>query len=120
MSGQVITIESAGSRIPAYVATPDGPGTHPGVVVAMHIFGIDRFVQGKCDELASAGFLAIAPYLFHRTDVPHEDLGNFDYADGSRWERVPTLKATLKDDEIVEDMLAGANYLRSLDRVGHG
>jgi carboxymethylenebutenolidase len=118
MNGQVVTIDSAGGRIPAYISHPEGPGSHPGVVVAMHIFGIDRFVRGKCDELAEAGFMAIAPYLFHRTDVSHEDLGGFDYADGSRWERVPTLKATLNDDEIVEDMLAAASYLRSLDTVG--
>ncbi|MDA1036165.1 MAG: dienelactone hydrolase family protein [Chloroflexi bacterium] len=118
MSGQVITIDGAGSRIPAYVAIPDGPGAHQGVVVAMHIFGIDRFVRGKCDELAEAGFVAIAPYLFHRTDVSHEDLGSFEYADASRWERMPTLKATLKDDEVVEDMLAAASYLRNLDTVG--
>ena len=104
--------------MPAYVALPDGPGSHPGVVVAMHIFGIDRFVRGKCDELAEAGFAAIAPYLFHRTGVTHEQLGDFDYADGSRWELVPTLKATLKDAEIVEDMLAAARYLRGLDTVG--
>ncbi len=118
MNGKIVTIDSAGDRIPAYVSTPEGPGSHPGVVVAMHIFGIDRFVRGKCDELAAAGFVAIAPYLFHRTDVSHEDLGGFDYADASRWERVPTMKATLKDDEIVEDMLAAASHLRGLDTVG--
>ena len=118
MNGRMVTIGSGGSMIPAYVTFPDGPGTHPGVVVAMHIFGIDRFVRGKCDELAEAGFVAIASYLFHRTDVSYEDLGGFDYADASRWERVPALKATLKDDEIVKDMLDAASYLRSLDITG--
>jgi dienelactone hydrolase len=57
------------SYMPTYLATPDGPGPFPGVVVAMHIFGLDRFVRGKCEELAEAGFVAVAPYLFHRTWV---------------------------------------------------
>jgi carboxymethylenebutenolidase len=105
-------------HMPAYLAAPDGRGPFPGVVVAMHIFGIDRFIRGKCDELAEAGFVAIAPYLFHRTPVSHQELGDFDYADKSRWDRVPTLKATLKDDEIVEDMLEAARALRTMDIVG--
>ena len=118
MNQELITLDSAGHKIPAYVATPYGPGRHPGVVVAMHIFGINRFVRGKCDELAAAGFIAIAPYLFHRTGVTHEDLGGFDYVDATRWDRVPALKATLNDDEIIEDMLAAASYLRGLETVG--
>ena len=105
-------------HMPAYLAGPDGPGPHPGIVVAMHIFGLDRFVRGKCDELAAAGFVAIAPYLFHRTNVTHQELGDFDYADTTRWERAFSLKASLKDDEIVQDMLTAANCLDAMDEVG--
>jgi carboxymethylenebutenolidase len=111
------TIEVNGTEADAYVAMPVGPGPHPGVVVAMHIFGLDRFVRGKCDDLAAAGYVAIAPYLFHRTDVSHQVLGDFDYADSSRWERTPALKASLKDDEVVADMLAAAAYLRAQPEV---
>ena len=103
-----LRLEVNDHHMPAYLATPDGEGPFPGVVVAMHIFGLDRFVRGKCEELADAGFVAIAPYLFHRTNVTHQDLGGFDYADASRWERVPALKATRDDKQIVEDMLEGA------------
>ena len=55
--------------VEAYLSTPDGQGPHPGIVVAMHVFGIDQFVQGKCDELAQQGYIAIAPYLFHLTTL---------------------------------------------------
>jgi carboxymethylenebutenolidase len=105
------------SYMPTYLATPDGPGPFPGVVVAMHIFGLDRFVRGKCEELAEAGFVAVAPYLFHRTEVMHQDLGDFEYADATRWERVPALKATLVDNEIIDDMTEAAKCLRELDIV---
>ncbi len=104
--------------MPAYLAAPDGDGPFPGIVVAMHIFGLDQFVRGKCEELAEAGFVALAPYLFHRTNVTHQDLGNFDYADAARWEKVPSLKATLDDNQIIEDMLEGVKCLRALDIVG--
>ena len=113
-----LRLEVDDHHMPAYLATPDGEGPFPGVVVAMHIFGLDRFVRGKCEELADAGFVAIAPYLFHRTNVTHQDLGGFDYADATRWERVPALKATLDDKQIVEDMLEGTKALRSMDIVG--
>ena len=112
------TIDVGGAPADAYVAKPEGPGPHPGVVVAMHIFGLDRFVRGKCDDLAAAGYAAIAPYLFHRTGVTHQELGDFDYADSSRWERTPALKDSLKDDEVVADMLAAAAYLRAQPEVG--
>ena len=62
--------------------------------------------------------MAIAPYLFHRTNVTHQELGDFDYADASRWERVPALKGSLKDDEIVEDMLTAMRCLDAMEEVG--
>jgi carboxymethylenebutenolidase len=104
--------------MPAYLAAPDGEGPFPGVVVAMHVFGVDRFVRGKCEELAEAGFVAVAPYLYHRTNVRHQELGNFEYADTTRWERAFALKATLDDNQIIEDMTEAAKCLRALDVVG--
>ena len=113
-----LRLEVNGRYMPAYLAAPDGKGPFPGVVVAMHIFGLDRFVRGKCEELAEAGFVAVAPYLFHRTNVTHQDLGDFEYEDKVRWERVPALKATLDDNQIIEDMLEGVKCLRAMDIVG--
>jgi len=117
MQSGYLRLQVDDNHMPAYLAGPDTPGPHPGIVVAMHIFGLDRFVRGQCDALAAAGFVVIAPYLFHRTNVTHQELGDFDYADSTRWEQVPALKASLKDDEIVEDMLTAMYCLDAMDEV---
>ncbi len=48
----------------AYVATPDGPGPWPGVVVVHEIFGIDDVIRRQADRLAATGYLTILPDLF--------------------------------------------------------
>ena len=102
----------------AYVALPEGGGPHPGVVVAMHVFGVDRFVQGKCDDLAAAGYAAVAPYLFHRSPVANADLIAIPFEDPARRETAMPLKDALRDDELVADMLAALRHLQSLGSVG--
>ncbi len=117
VSSEWVDIEVGGKQVTAYVSSPDGPGPHPGVVVAMHVFGVDRFVQGKCDELAEAGYAAIAPYLFHRSDVTNAQLIGYAFEDPQRREAAMPLKDSLRDDEIIEDMLAALDCMRSMPNV---
>lgn len=59
------------------LSTPDGPMTtyvsHPigtargGVVVVQEAFGLTGHIHRVADALAAAGFLAVAPALFHRS-----------------------------------------------------
>ena len=112
-----VRIDVGGKQADAYVALPDSDGPHPGVVVAMHVFGVDRFVQGKCDELAEAGYAAIAPYLFHRSDVSNDELVSYAFEDPKRREVAMPLKDAFRDDELVDDMLAARGYLDGLPNV---
>ncbi|MET0898054.1 MAG: dienelactone hydrolase family protein [Mycobacterium sp.] len=49
-----------------YLAVPDGPGPWPGVVVIHDVGGLSEDIRRACRRLAAAGFLALAPNLFHR------------------------------------------------------
>jgi len=61
-----ITVDD-GTTMRGYVARPTDPGPHPGVVVAMELFGLSAHVRDVCDRLATGGFVAVAPDLYHRT-----------------------------------------------------
>lgn len=49
-----------------FLAVPDGAGPWPGVVVIHDVGGLTDDIRRACRRMADAGFLALAPNLFHR------------------------------------------------------
>jgi carboxymethylenebutenolidase len=93
-----------------YVSTPDGSGPFPAVVVIQHAGGVDAFIRGMTDRFAVEGYVGIAPDLYHREDPNSSD-------------DALTRMGRLRDTNIVKDVLAAIEHLKSLpevraDRIG--
>jgi carboxymethylenebutenolidase len=87
-------ITSGGAPMDVHVATPEGAGPFPAVVLAFHRGGIDGFTRDRADRLAREGFIAAAPDLFHRMLPDTEN-------------PLPLLN----DKHIVEDIAATVDHL---------
>lgn len=58
-----ITLSVQGRKIQAFVAYPEASGKRPVVLVIHEIFGLSDWAQEMTDEIAAAGYVAIAPDL---------------------------------------------------------
>ena len=67
MTGNVMIRTLDGQEMPAYRADPAG-APRAAIIVIQEIFGVNAGIRRKCDTLAEAGYLAIAPDLFWRLE----------------------------------------------------
>lgn len=65
-SRQIQTLNGDG-MFDCYVAKPEGTAK-AAIVVIQEIFGVNAGIRRKCDTLAEAGYLAVAPDLFWRLE----------------------------------------------------
>jgi carboxymethylenebutenolidase len=111
-----IVIESANGTFRAYIARPvKFPA--PAVVVLQELFGVNADIRATCDELATQGFIAVAPDLFWRQE-PGVDLGvrsDADWQHGLRLYGAYNRDAGAKD--IRETIRAAAALPESTGKV---
>src|ERR1700712_4791055 len=105
MPSSIITLTAAdGFQCSAYLSEPSG--TPKGaIVVLQEIFGVNSHIRGVADGYAAAGYLAIAPSTFDRSE-PDVQLGytSDDMTEGSR------LKAAIEAlpaPGVLQDIEAG-------------
>src|SRR5258706_3431945 len=69
--------QADGRTISAYLAVPEH-GSGPGVLVLHAWWGLTDFFKQACDRLAEAGFVALAPDLYHgKTTAAIEEAKSF-------------------------------------------
>lgn len=60
--------------VPAYAAYPKAVRSNtPGIVIAMHVWGVDAQIRDTVRRIAKAGFTCIAPDLYGRMKAPNGD-----------------------------------------------
>ena len=89
-----------------YAAQPAGKGPFPGMLVLMEAFGITAHIQGVCERLASAGFMAMAPDIFHGDVFAYTDMDKV-------WPKIQTIR----DDQVMGEMAESLDWLRTQDNV---
>lgn len=97
-----------GAAMPAYRATPAG-SPKAAIVVIQEIFGINAGIRRKCDTLAEAGYLAIAPDLFWRIE-PGISL---DPDIAPEMQRALSLIGQFDQDQGIRDIEAAIRVARS-------
>lgn len=93
--------------VPAYAAQPRGAtATTPGIVVVMHIWGVDASIREIVRGFAKSGFAAISPDLYARADAPSGD-GEKDYT------KFVPFAQKMPPAQVDGDLRAAAQWLRS-------
>lgn len=74
---------SDGSTMQAFVARPAGRARHPGLLLCQEAFGVNAHIKDVARRCARAGWVTIAPELFHRT-APVGFTGSYGDFEGVR------------------------------------
>jgi carboxymethylenebutenolidase len=98
-----------GTAMPAYLAAPAADHAATGVIVAHELFGVNPDIRGVADDLARAGYLALAPEFYHRDAPPGRWL---ERDDAGRQEGFRLLHR-LQRHQALADVAAGLSWLRS-------
>ena len=89
---ETITFPSNGSEASGYLVRPDG-GRVQGCLVIQEWWGLDRASRRWPTRLAAAGFVALAPDLYHGELAAHDEMdkaGAADAVDAARSRRRAT------------------------------
>src|SRR3546814_5203839 len=92
----------------AYCARPEGT-PRAAIIVIQEIFGVNAGVRRKCDRLAEAGYLALAPDLFWRLEPAVE----LDPDIAPEFERALGLMGKFNQDAGVRDIEATIRTARA-------
>jgi carboxymethylenebutenolidase len=96
----------------AHLALP-GKTPAPGLIVVQEAYGVNRHIRDVCHRLATLGYVALAPELFHRTgygvELPYDDMT-----------QVMPHFSRLTNATILHDLGAAHAFLAAHDDVAGG
>jgi len=101
--GEMIEFPVEGGSIEGYEAVP-ALGGGPGVVVIQEWWGLVDHIKDVCDRFAAAGFVAVAPDLYHGKSTKSPD-------------EAGKLMMALRIDEAEKELEGATEYLLKHDAV---
>jgi carboxymethylenebutenolidase len=97
----LVEFASNGNTASGYLVTP-ADGTGPGVLVIQEWWGLDSGIKGMADRLGEAGFVALAPDLYHGELAGHDEM-----------DKASHLMQSMPADRAGRDMNGAVDYLAS-------
>jgi len=107
--GEWVELEHGQRKVDAFVVYPEVADKATAVVVIHEIFGLTDWVRGMADQLAEAGYIAIAPDLLSGLGPDGGNTTTFSSVDEAR-----RAISSLPPDQITADLNAAVAYVRQL------
>ncbi len=98
---ETVEFKSNGQNATGYLVKPPS-GSGPGVLVIQEWWGLDDDLKKTADKLAAAGFVALAPDLYHGKVAGHTEM-----------DKAAHLMNTMPADRAGRDMSGAVDYLAS-------
>jgi carboxymethylenebutenolidase len=102
---ETVWFKSNGNMASGYLAKP-ASGSGPGVLVIQEWWGLDNSLKEMADRLAAAGFIALAPDLYHGEVAGHTEM-----------DKAAHLMQSMPADRAGKDMSGAVDYLAGHDAV---
>ncbi len=97
--GEIVEFKSNGSMASGYLVKP-AAGSGPGVLVIQEWWGLDAGIKEMTDRLGTAGFVALAPDLYHGELAQHTEM-----------DKASTLMQSLPPERAARDMSGALEFL---------
>jgi carboxymethylenebutenolidase len=107
--GEWVDVKNGARSVHCFVVYPEVKDAAPAVVVIHEIFGLTDWVRDVADQLAAAGYIAIAPDLLSGTGPKGGSSSEFASQDDVR-----AAIFKLPPDQITGDLNAAADYVKTL------
>jgi carboxymethylenebutenolidase len=104
-----VTVKHGNREVKCFLAFPEVKEKATAVIVIHEIFGLSEWVRGVADQLAAAGYIAIAPDLLSGMAPGGGGTAELGGSDGAR-----KVISTLPPDQITADLKAVADYVTKL------
>ena len=98
---QTVEFRSNGNTASGYLVTPP-QGSGPGVLVIQEWWGLDSGIKEMADRLGAAGFVALAPDLYHGELAGHTEM-----------DKAGQLMQAMPPDRAGRDMSGAVDFLRT-------
>jgi len=96
---ETVEFLSNGNTASGYLVTPS-TGSGPGILVIQEWWGLDSGIKEMADRLGAAGFVALAPDLYHGQLAGHDEM-----------DKASHLMQSLPPDRAARDMSGAIDYL---------